>query len=229
MSEEARTAPDWERVEADYRAGLLSLREIAAKDGHVTEGAIRKKAKKLGWSRDLAAKIQAKAEELVRKEAVRTEYAVVGERVLVDANAQAIATVRLGHRKDISTARALCLALLSELEAVTSERLTVELLRELLDKLDHPGEDDKAADKARDALYKAISLPSRAGSLKALADSLKTLVTIEREAWGLKTDGGADSPKAPIGPRESLTDDELLAIASSGSGAGTVDPEARTG
>lgn len=57
-----RITPDWERIEADYRAGLLSLREIGTKDGHVTEGAIRKRAKKLGWTRDLGARIQAKAD-----------------------------------------------------------------------------------------------------------------------------------------------------------------------
>lgn len=195
-----RTTPDWERVEADYRSGLLSLREIATKDGHVTEGAIRKKAKKLGWSRDLAAKIHAKAEELVRKEAVRntgtqqTAYSPAAERVLVDSNATAIAKVRLGHRKDISAARVLCLTLLSELTEVTEGRHTIEDLSDLLDKMQNPDGSEameKVLAKARDALNKAMSLPSRAGTIKALSDSLKTLVGLEREAWGLKTDGDA--------------------------------------
>jgi len=173
MTEEViqRTTPDWERVEADYRAGLLSLREIATKDGHVTEGAIRKKAKKLGWTRDLAAKIQAKADDLVRKEAVRipgtqqTEYAPAAERVLVEANAHAIAGVRLRHRKDISTGQTACLEMLTELSASV-----------------------KAQDKP---------LSARAATLKTLTDSLKSLVTLEREAWGLKTDGEGDTPLEP--------------------------------
>lgn len=71
MSE--RKATDWGAIERDYRAGILSLREIAAKDGNVTEGAIRKKAKGQGWTRDLSAKIKAKADDLVRKEEVRTQ------------------------------------------------------------------------------------------------------------------------------------------------------------
>lgn len=207
---QSKKLPDWERIEADYRAGLLSLREIGAKNGSVTEGAIRKRAKKLGWTRDLAAKIQAKADDLVRKEAVRipgtqqTEYAPAAERVLVEANAQAIATVRLSHRKDIATARTLCVTLLAELNTVTGEQLTIELLADLRDQLEfaEPSEaTTKALAKARDALYKAMSLPSRAGSLKALADSLKTLVGLEREAWGLKVDdaGGSDAPP-PIIP-----------------------------
>jgi hypothetical protein len=37
--------PDWEAIESAYRAGVLSLRDIGDKYG-VTEGAIRKRAKK---------------------------------------------------------------------------------------------------------------------------------------------------------------------------------------
>lgn len=42
--------PDWEAIESAYRAGVLSLRDIGEKYG-ITEGAIRKRAKKLGWVR----------------------------------------------------------------------------------------------------------------------------------------------------------------------------------
>ncbi|EAP3677125.1 hypothetical protein EAP82_24140 [Salmonella enterica] len=42
--------PDWEAIETAYRAGVMSLRDIGALYG-VTEGAIRKKAKKLEWVR----------------------------------------------------------------------------------------------------------------------------------------------------------------------------------
>ena len=36
---------NWEKIEADYRTGFLSLRDIAAPHG-ITETAIRKRAKK---------------------------------------------------------------------------------------------------------------------------------------------------------------------------------------
>ncbi|QSI12249.1 hypothetical protein FA956_10875 [Klebsiella quasipneumoniae] len=42
--------PDWEAIESAYRAGVLSLRDIGDKYG-VTEGAIRKRAKKFEWVR----------------------------------------------------------------------------------------------------------------------------------------------------------------------------------
>ena len=57
----AKPAPDWEKIEADYRAGIKTLRQIAGEHG-VSHVAINKRAKRDGWSRDLSAKIAAKAE-----------------------------------------------------------------------------------------------------------------------------------------------------------------------
>lgn len=62
--------PDWEAIETAYRAGVMSLREIASHHG-ISEGAIRKRAKRDDWSRDLNARIQQKADDLVRKQEVR--------------------------------------------------------------------------------------------------------------------------------------------------------------
>ena len=56
-----RKQVDWEGVERDYSAGLLSLREIGDKYG-VDESGIRYKAKRNGWVRDLS-KIEQRAED----------------------------------------------------------------------------------------------------------------------------------------------------------------------
>ncbi|MGB6450169.1 MAG: hypothetical protein WBE92_05400 [Steroidobacteraceae bacterium] len=198
--EEPTITPDWQRIEADYRAGLLSLRAIAAKDGHVTEGAIRKKARKLEWARDLAARIRAKAEELVRTELVRSagpQYATASEATettIVQDNAQILAHVELTQRRDISKARQIVVALFAELESVTGERF--KLLRgPPLVRLASSGDEDNAANRAAGALSKATSLPARAATVKALADALRTLVTLEREAWGM--DDGQATPVNP--------------------------------
>lgn len=101
---EARVTVDWERIELDYRAGILTLREMASSAG-VTEGAIRKRAKRDSWTRDLAGKIKAKADDLVRREEVRKEVrkgAFLTERVLIEAGAEAILKVKLGHRARIT-------------------------------------------------------------------------------------------------------------------------------
>ena len=66
-----KAQPDWECIELDYRAGIKTLRQIAGEHG-ISEGAIRKRAKRDDWARDLSERIQDKAEQLVRKDAVRS-------------------------------------------------------------------------------------------------------------------------------------------------------------
>lgn len=176
-----RKATDWERIEADYRAGILSLREIASEQG-VSHVAIQKRAKKLGWSRDLAAKIQAKADELVTKQAVTASVnaaASVTERQIIEANAERIAQVRGEHRSDITRARALALQMLGELEGQIGQAdAAPELWQALV---------DQNSMKTADLLNKVLSVPSRVDSLKKLAETLKTLIALEREAYGLET------------------------------------------
>ncbi|MCP6291671.1 hypothetical protein NL468_28765, partial [Klebsiella pneumoniae] len=82
--------------------------------------AIRKRAKRDDWSRDLAAKVKERADDLVRKaevrKQVRTETAL-SERVLIEATAEVVAAVRMEHRGDIRRAREITNALFDELGA----------------------------------------------------------------------------------------------------------------
>ena len=179
-----KPAPDWERIEADYRAGLLSIREIAAKNG-ITDTAIRKRAKKSEWVRDLAAKIAARADDLVRKEEVRREVraqSAIPERDIVEANAGIVAGVHLSHRRDIPKARSITMRLLEELE-LQSGRENAELLEQMGELMRR--EDDRGQDKLNDLYQKIISLPGRAKTMKDLGESLRVLVTLERQAFGL--------------------------------------------
>lgn len=176
----AKAGPDWERIEAQYRIGTMSLREIAEKHG-ITEGAIRKRAKRDSWTRDLTAKVKAKADELVRTEAVRKEYAERTEKEAVEVEAQVQARIRLGHRRDIAKSRVLAMALLDELEAQTANPDLIQQLGEIMIDPDKSGNDRKIAE----AFQRAISLGGRVQTMRSLADTLKTLVSLEREAYGL--------------------------------------------
>lgn len=200
-----KPAPDWERIEADYRAGLLSIREIAAKNG-ITDTAIRKRAKKSEWVRDLAAKIAARADDLVRKEEVRREVraqSAIPERDIVEANAGIVAGVHLSHRRDIPKARSITMRLLEELE-LQSGRENAELLEQLGELMRR--EDDRGQDKLNDLYQKIISLPGRAKTMKDLGESLRVLVTLERQAFGL--DNAGPDGEAQGGPTKQLTDAE---------------------
>lgn len=175
---------DWERIELDYRAGVKSLREIAEGSG-VSHVAISKRAKAQGWTRSLKAKIQAKADDLVNKAMVNSQVNSVNpvsERETIDANAQAVASVKMAHRQDIQRARRITMSLLEELELQTG-RDTVVMLEQLGELL--RSEDDKGADKLNDLYKKIVSLPGRAKTMKDLGDSLRVLVAMERQAFGL--------------------------------------------
>lgn len=179
-----RAAPDWEQIELDYRAGIKTLRQIAAEHG-ISHGAINKRAKREGWERDLKAKIQSKADSLVSKAAVSRPVSTetsVSEREVVEANASAVAQVRLAHRRDISRTRNITMALLEELEHQTGAE-TVAMLEQLGEMLRQ--EDDKGVDRLNDLYQKVISLPGRAKTMKDLGESLRVLVTLERQAFGL--------------------------------------------
>jgi hypothetical protein len=191
-----KQTPDWERIEQLYRAGLLSVREIAATCG-VSHTAIQKKAKAGSWERDLKAKIKAKADSLVAKAEVATQVAtetLATERGIVDANAQVIANIRMAHRADIGRARRLANLLLDELEGLTEEQGTLkELIAQLRD-------DDEAGDMA-DVLAlanKMSTLPSRTKTLKELGETLKNLVLLERQAYSIDANP-EDESKAPAG------------------------------
>ncbi|NMP26860.1 hypothetical protein GW590_08285 [Rahnella sp. SAP-1] len=71
--------PDWEAIQKAYCAGNESLRDIAARYG-ITEGAIRKRAAKLGWVRKKKTSTQSGTQVRkngTQKDKVRTEQSRV--------------------------------------------------------------------------------------------------------------------------------------------------------
>ena len=99
---------------------------------------------------------------------------------VIEANAQAIANALLSHRKDIARNRGLANKLLTELEAQVDSPEEFEKLGELM-----YSPDDKGMDKLNDLYKKVTSLPSRIDSAKKLGETLKVLIALEREAYGV--------------------------------------------
>lgn len=184
---------NWEAIERDYRCGMLSLREMATKSGNVTESAIRKRAKRDDWTRDLNGKIHAKAVELERKRVVRnlvrTER-TIADKQQVDSMAQEEADVRLRLKTMIARGNALFKALLTEVERLTNDGVHVRELGKLMRR-----PNDTGIDRLNDIYKKTISTPSRVDMTKKLVDILKSVVALEREAYGLN-----DEPVAAENP-----------------------------
>lgn len=194
-------AIDWERIEAEYRADVLSLREIAALHPGVSHTSIARKAKAEGWQKDLKEKIHKKAEQIVTRRAVTEDVTAsdtkraVTDKQVIEANAEAIANVRLTHRSDIRRYRVLGNQLLAELESQTEYRDLYLQLGDLLYKPDKNG-----FDKLNEIYHKVIGMPQRVDSMKKLAETLKTLITLEREAYGLTAQSSEDATAAQVGP-----------------------------
>ncbi|EMM2539436.1 hypothetical protein SNM64_05715 [Klebsiella pneumoniae] len=184
--------PDWEAIETAYRAGVMSLREMASQHG-ISEGAIRKRAKRDDWSRDLAAKVKERADDLVRKaevrKQVRTETAL-SERVLIEATAEVVAAVRMEHRGDIRRAREITNALFDELGAECAD---VDSLRKLGELMLSP--DENGRDKLNEIYHSIISMPERVKAVKALSEALKNLIGLERQAYDIDGPEGDNSVK----------------------------------
>lgn len=182
-----RKQVDWEAVELDYRAGTLTIRNIGEKHG-VSHALVARKAKERGWPRDIKEKVHQRADDLVSKAAVTVDVTSQKAVNIIEANAKAIADIRLAHRQDIRQTQQLINVLREELAHQTFNRDLYEQLGELL-----RSPDDKGMDKLNDIYMKAMSLPSRIDGVKKLTDAQKVAIGIEREAFGMESDQLLDS------------------------------------
>jgi hypothetical protein len=185
-----KKATDWERIELDYRAGIMTLREMGALHS-VSEGAIRKRAKRDNWTRDLNTKIKMRADELVRKEEVRKAVrieGIVSEVRQVEIGAELLKDIKLGRRERVTRASALTDKLIEELEFLTDNRDLFDKLGELME-----SPDDNGMDRLNDAYHKVIGLSGRIKMNKELSETMKTLFTLEAQAFGLTDEAGEES------------------------------------
>lgn len=219
---EPKKPVDWEKIELQYRAGILTLREIAAEHG-ITHGAINKRANKESWSRDLGAKIKAKAEELVSKALVSKEVSEakkVSERAMVDAGAAAIVAVKSKHKAHIDRAWENIAILQDEQESLS---LNHHLYLQVAEIVSGEGAD---ADRQLSLVRRVLELPNRIDGQKKIVEMIKTNATIERDTYDIGAPVAKVESKVTVDTNRrthELTDDELHAIATAG-GSGTADP-----
>ncbi len=168
----AKSDTDWEAIERDYRCGVMSLKAIGSAHG-VSDAGIIKHARKEGWSRDLRAKIRAKADAKVSADAVSAEVRTltkVSENQIVEANAELQVRIRREQRGDIQRMRALVVRFIKELE-----------------------DDDNQKD-----VKKKLPLQNKVAIVQKLADTHRTVVTMEREHFGITSRFGDDENPAAV-------------------------------
>lgn len=158
---------DYGRIEPGWRAGILSVQQLAdeyeSETGQrVTQAAIRKHFVKRGIPRDLSEKIGAKAAAMVSAAMVSGKVSVTGNETLpadaaiIKGAATSVANVQLSHRADIRRLR---------------DRV-LEYEEELSDCSD--------------------DLSRRTSILKSLVETQCRLIAAEREAYGMDKNSQSD-------------------------------------
>ena len=175
-----RPAIDWISIEKDYRTAQISNVENGKKHG-VSEGMIRKRAKKYGWKKDLAEIVKKQVREKLVRDEVRDSNAETTDQEIVDAASNRGAEVIKIHRKDVQRSQSLVRLFQSQLDDAAQNRDELETQIEA----ETTGQDGKVNYKRRSSLLKAVSLPAHAGILRDLTIAQKNLIGLERQSYNL--------------------------------------------
>lgn len=177
----ARRHIDWDSIEREYRAGQLSTREIA-REHDVSDAAVRKKAKALGWERDLSQEVKTRVKaKVARQEVLDSDE----DEAIVEKAAQRGADVIALHKTSIGTGRQLVDGMLREL---LSQHTNRDLLKELIEQ-----HGDDLGEKMTAVVQKAISLSSRATTARDLSQAMERLIRLERQAFSLDEQSTGES------------------------------------
>jgi hypothetical protein len=207
-------AANWTSIETTYRTAGLSIRQMAGVEG-ISEAAIRKRAKQQGWVYgDLKDRTQEAAREKLvaepveeaeakarsekrkqkasaeNRQQVRAEEREAVEAAMVEAASDTVVQVVREHRKTIRSSRALLETMLVQLTEAVVHREELELEIE-------QATDEDANPKRRNRYLRAVSLPTHVVAIRDLSLTLRNLVALEREAFGV-----TDAPPPPPPPTD---------------------------
>lgn len=169
---------DWERIEKEWRANKASNREISARYG-ASEGAIRQRAKKYGWVRDLESEVDKRTKDKIRRGLLKDQHEPVSDEEIVEQVATRTADVVHSHRKDIQGGRDLAGLMMAELLDNTQNFKTLQEL------VEQQADDEEWEAQRKSRVNRAISLPQRASTMRDLSTVMKNLQGLERTAYGI--------------------------------------------
>jgi hypothetical protein len=194
---------DWSLIEPYWRAGILSVQQLA--DGYkemtgvsVTKAAISKHFNQLDVPRNLKDKITQTAEALADEAMVSGKVSgkvdkstKVSELETINANAVCVAEVMFSQRLGAIETAEIGKKLKADLMAVVSSRDLLEQLGELMQSPDEAG-----IDKMNEAYRRTISLPGLVDTYKKLVDAEEKANANARRAFNIKDeDGEKETPR----------------------------------
>lgn len=195
---------DMGKIERQYRAGMLTISEIAREAG-LPESNVRYYAKTKGWKRDLTdemrSRTRTKMVENLAKIYPGGESEIAGaikniedEEIIEQASRTQVNVVR-EHQKTVGHCHSLTLRMLNELDTTTSLRGELE---EMI-------KSDVAPVRQR-ALMNAVSLGARSTIMRDLANAARVWVLLERQAFNIAEDRTVDKDTRKL---EEMTAEQL--------------------
>jgi hypothetical protein len=167
-----KNKPDWIALYEEYRTGQFSNVVLGKKYG-VNESAIRKRAQKESWEKDLIVEVQRRVrEKLVRGEGEqkgetrRTPSVRDDEEIVEEASQRGVEVIN-SHRKDIAKLRTIAQTLLGELEQNQKQSIVVG-----------KGEDKKVIEIE-------LSLKEKSEILRNISQAAAKYIPLERQAFNL--------------------------------------------
>lgn len=174
---------DYGWATAQYRAGRPI--EDVARDIEVPKARLFDYFSDNGISRDLTKQIHDRATDILNRGEADPDNGLMPttDEEVIAINATLQAALIRQHRDDINKFRRLAMQMLNEIEHQTINPDLYEDLGTIL-----RSENKDGVDKVNDVYQRVISTPGRVDGIKKLAEVLKILITLEREAFGMYSD-----------------------------------------
>jgi hypothetical protein len=170
---------DWDAIERDYRAGIITLQSMADQHG-VSKGAIGNRAKRFEWTRDISEKIRSKAEDLVNKARVNksvNKETLFTERELIKSAAELQAGALLQESEEIKRLSEIAEGFEGELKMIP---------------LDNNGD--------------PLDLEKRTRILKQLSEIREKIINLRRRNLNINDNANGDADKKPAAVATPTTD-----------------------
>ena len=168
---------DWEAIEKDVRAGIVSLREISRRH-KCPESSIRKKIKVNDWERDLTDQVIKRAQAKLLRKDVRKSNATDAE--IIEEKSEEVVGVVQSHRKDIACLKTEEQKILKEL-GDNPKRLWIGQYQGVIIEKEV-----------------AIAVTDRAAALNNLANVQHKRIVLERQAYNIGNDDGGDDEEGIV-------------------------------
>lgn len=181
-------AENYDYARRQYEAGVKSAKQIADEIGVSTVRLLRR-ASIEGWMRDPHAKTALAAELKATKQQLQDQQLERAERINVEMQAQ----VLVRHRTDINDIKVVVKKLLTELRMMTEADGSLEDVAAELAACE--GLTAKRQELLQKVYDKVLALPARVDVAKKLTDTFKTLLQLERQAYGIA--GALEDPEQP--------------------------------